>query len=119
VYGEFGRYPLYVNRYVRIIKYWLKVRSSENILLKHVYDQAVKDCDSGCHNWVYNVKKLLVDYDFVDIFDNAHELNTKSFPLVFKMKVIEMYKREWYDTVSKSTELIFFQGRQNLLLLSM
>ena len=27
VYGELGRYPLYVNRYVRIIKYWLKVRS--------------------------------------------------------------------------------------------
>jgi len=38
VYGELGRYPLYVNRYVRITKYWLKVRSSENILLKHVYD---------------------------------------------------------------------------------
>ena len=54
-----------------------------NILLKHVYDQAVKDCNSGCHNWVYNVKKLLVDYEFVDIFDNAHVLNTKSFPLVF------------------------------------
>jgi len=54
------------------------------------------------HNWVYNVKKLLVDYEFVDIFDNAHVLNTKSFPLVFKMKVIEMYKREWYDTLNKS-----------------
>jgi len=31
VYGELGRYPLYVNIYVRITKYWLKVRLSENI----------------------------------------------------------------------------------------
>ena len=28
---------------------------------------------------------------------------TQSFPLVFKMKVIELYKREWYYTVNKST----------------
>ena len=25
VYGELGRYPLFVNRYVKIIKYWLNV----------------------------------------------------------------------------------------------
>ena len=90
-YGELGRYLLYINRYVRIIKY--------------VYDQAVKDGNNGCHNWVYeyNVKKLLVDNDFVDIFENAHVLNTKSFPSVFEKKVIKMYKHEWYDTVNNST----------------
>jgi len=73
------------------------------------YDQAVKDCNSGCNNWVYNVKKLLVVYEFVDIFDNAHVLNTKSFTLAFKMKVIEMYKREWYDTVNKSTVMDLYK----------
>ena len=25
VYGELGRYPLYIHRFVRIIKYWLKL----------------------------------------------------------------------------------------------
>jgi len=33
----------------------------------------------------------------------------KSFPLVFKMKVIEMYKHEWYDTVSKSTVMDLYK----------
>ena len=28
VYGEFGRYPLYSNRFVRIIKYWGKIIQS-------------------------------------------------------------------------------------------
>jgi len=36
VYGELGRYPLYVNIYVRITKYWLRVRSSENIVLTFI-----------------------------------------------------------------------------------
>ena len=25
VYGELGRYPMFISRYVRIIKYWLKI----------------------------------------------------------------------------------------------
>jgi hypothetical protein len=25
VYGELGRYPLYITRYVRIVKYWLSI----------------------------------------------------------------------------------------------
>jgi len=61
------------------------------------------------YNIKYNVKNRLVDYEFVDIFDDAHVLNTKSFPLVFKMKVIEMYKCEWYDTVNKSTVMDLYK----------
>jgi hypothetical protein len=38
VYGEFGRHPLYINRYVRIIKFWCKIVSSTNILLNRLYD---------------------------------------------------------------------------------
>ena len=25
VYGELGRYPLYISRYLRILKYWLRL----------------------------------------------------------------------------------------------
>jgi len=38
VYGELGRYPLYV----RIVKYWLKIQSSDNIILKYVYMYLLK-----------------------------------------------------------------------------
>ena len=40
VYGELGRYPLYINRFVRIIKYWLKVKYSENIFIKTMCEQS-------------------------------------------------------------------------------
>ena len=36
VYGELERCPLYVSRYVRIIKYWCKLVHSKNNLLKKV-----------------------------------------------------------------------------------
>ena len=34
VYGELGRYPLYVNRYTRMIKYWCKIIQSDNIIIR-------------------------------------------------------------------------------------
>ena len=36
VYGELGRYPLYISRYMRIIKYWCKVSNSDTIIVKSV-----------------------------------------------------------------------------------
>ena len=33
VYGELGRFLLYISRYVRLIKYWIKVMKSDNVLI--------------------------------------------------------------------------------------
>ena len=72
-------------------------------MLKHVYQQAVNDCNKCCINWVHIVKKLLNDYDFPDVYDNVNIINAKTFPLVFKNKLIDLYKRDWYNKVNHST----------------
>ena len=59
VYGELGRYPLYISRYNRIIKYWCKVVNSD---IKRLYEQGLRDCENGNVNWVPSVKKLLNKY---------------------------------------------------------
>ena len=46
---------------------------------------------------------MLTDYDVIDVFDNVDSVNPKRFPLLFKSRVIDLYKKEWWDTVSKST----------------
>ena len=43
IYCELGRYPLYVQRYDQIIKYWLKIIRSSNIVLSSAYASSV-DC---------------------------------------------------------------------------
>jgi hypothetical protein len=99
VYGELGRYPLYVNRFVRIIKYWLKVVDSDNIIIRTVYKQALSDCINGKNNWVSNVRKLLSDYGFAYVFENANVPNVKSFLCEFKTRIIDCFKQEWYRTL--------------------
>jgi len=68
VYGEVGRFPRFINRYVRIIKYWCKICNSDNILIKTMYKVGLDNCNNGCKNWVDNVKKLLCNYGFAHTF---------------------------------------------------
>ena len=50
VYGELGRVPLYISRYVRVIKYWINVLKSDNILMKELYiDMVIKRFKHGCN----------------------------------------------------------------------
>ena len=37
VYGELDRFPLYISRYVRVIKYWIKLMKSDNVLINELY----------------------------------------------------------------------------------
>ena len=36
VYGELGRFPLYISRYVSVIKYLIKLMKSDNVLIKEM-----------------------------------------------------------------------------------
>ena len=51
VYGELGRHPLFITRYVRIVKYWSRIANSENILIVHLYNSLVDACNKGVNNW--------------------------------------------------------------------
>jgi len=55
-----GRYPLYISRYLRILKYWLRLIQTDNIIMQKVYKISYEDCIKGKNNLVSNVKKVTV-----------------------------------------------------------
>ena len=68
VYGELGRYPLYISRYLGILKYWFRLIQTDNIIMQTVYKISFEDCLKGKKSWVSNVKMLLYDYGFNYVF---------------------------------------------------
>ena len=59
LYGECGRYPLYIKNTVECIKYWLKVISLPNTrLCKQRYDMLLIQLEKGKENWAYCIKKV-------------------------------------------------------------
>ena len=107
VYGDLGRYPMYIARYCRLITYWCKLVSSDNIILRTVYNQAVTDSNNDFKNWVSNIKNLLNDYGFSDVFNKGiyDPLYLKQFPKVFKQRVIDCFIQDWLSTVHNSAAL--------------
>ena len=110
VYGELGRYPLYINRYVSIIKYWFKLLKTENIILQEVYILSNNDCDRGYTNWVSGVKKLLCEYGFSYVWNNPDNVNVNSFIALFKQKLIDCFLQNWHSAKETSGVLIVYNA---------
>ena len=83
VYGELARYPLYIQRYYRIIKYWCTLRQANNSIVIKLYDSGLADCLLGHTNWVSNVKTLIDDYGFSNVFTTVNSAVLQTFPLLF------------------------------------
>ena len=115
VYGELGRYPLYVSRYVRIIKFWCGINESDNILTNTLYDALLTDCRLGKRNWALSVKSLLDNYGFFYVWDNPSSVNLKKFHLIFKERVIDVFKQEWLHKISVSGSLTLYKNVKHSL----
>lgn len=115
IYGELGRYPLYVNRYVRIIKYWCKLINTDNIILRTIYEQCVDDCCNGLINWVSNVKDMLDVYGLSEYFINTNKIDCKMFPKLFKQRVVDNYIQNWHTSVGNSAVLDLYRNCKTTL----
>ena len=60
IYCELGRYPLYIHRYARMIKYWGKLLSSDNIIIATLYHWLTENIDKGSNIWCGNVKNSFI-----------------------------------------------------------
>ena len=94
VYDELGRYPLYIHRFLRIIKFWLKLVNADNMILKTFYNQAFIDSMNG---------------QFSYIFVNCNNIDKKLFLRELKCRVIDSYKQEWFDNLEKSPVLYLYK----------
>ena len=105
IYGELGRYPLYINRFVRIIKYWSKIHSSENLIVIKLYQSMLVDCNNGAINWASRVKSLLDMFGFSYVWHDPTSVDCLNFHNVFKRRAVEVFYQSWSNTISISPSL--------------
>ena len=115
VYGELGRYPLFLSRYIKIIKYWYKVADSDNVIVKEIYDMSVNDCENGKRNWVADVKDLLSKHGYAYVFNNPSLYDVNTFVSLFKHTLIDIFKQTWCNDKAKSGVLKLYDNIKNTL----
>ena len=65
VYGEVGRYPLFVNSYLRSLKYWFKVlMMTEDRLPKQAYLMLHNLDRNGKRCWASEIRTILSESGF-------------------------------------------------------
>ena len=97
VYFELGRTPLYINRYIRMICYWLKLLETDNCILKNLYEDMYESTCLKLNdklNWSCKIRDILYRYGFNDVWLSQSVVNTKLFLNEFKQRVIDNYIAE-------------------------
>lgn len=110
VYGELGRYPLYISRYIRIIKYWFKLLNTDNIILTSVYNRSVSDMNNGARNWVSQLKDMLCNYGFAYIWEDPYYVNVNTFICLFKQRIIDCFIQGWFVSKDTSGVLVLYNS---------
>ena len=67
-----------------IVKYWLKLKHSDNIIIKYAYKYTLEDCENGKKNWATDVKRILHEFGFMHVREYPHLRNPNIFVHNFK-----------------------------------
>ncbi|KAL4222869.1 hypothetical protein ACF0H5_018909 [Mactra antiquata] len=102
VYGEFGRFPLYIKRQIRIIKYWHRINKLNNSLM---YKLMYMTDNNGIlvNSWSINVKTLLSNLGFLYLWANPDISNLQINNVI--QRVIDNYLQSWYACLNSFSRL--------------
>lgn len=100
VYGELGRFPLFINSYIRCIKYWFRLLQMDHDRLPwQAYTMLVNMDENGKVCWVTHVREVLCRSGFYFVWLQQGVGNVAGFVRVFRQRLVDMFSQEWAQTV--------------------
>ena len=85
VYGDLGRYPLFVNSCIRAVKYWFKLlHMNENRLPKQAYHMQINMELNGKWCWASRLRDLLCKFGFGFVWLQKSVGNERAFLAILK-----------------------------------
>ena len=113
VYSEIGRYPLYINTYMKAVKYWFRLLElDENRLPKQAYLMLVKLDEKGKKCWATGIRDILSKTGFLEVWLNQGVNNVNLFLLEFKQRLVDIYLQEWTASVRDSERYALYRSIQ-------
>ena len=111
VYGQTGRYPLYIITYVKCIKYWLNlVRMPENRLPIKAYKMLYALHSKNKNNWVSHECFTLYRYGFGFVWENQGVCDVSNFIREFRQRLVDCFLQEWHSGIVSRDRLAFYSS---------
>jgi hypothetical protein len=104
VYGELGRFPLYLVGKERAIKFWLKIKKNVNSPIHNIYTDQV---NSNYNNWskrmfdfVNNLGFPFLHYDF--------NVQANYYPIL-KQRIRDQFIQNWHEGINSMSKLEYYR----------
>lgn len=113
VYGVLGRFDLAYNRYIRIVKYWLKILTSDDLkYCKIVYEVLKTDADllPNKVSWVTLLQHLLSSLGFYEVWVAQGVGDANVFVRIFKQRLCDTNVQNWNARIENSPRSTFFKS---------
>jgi hypothetical protein len=109
LYGDLGRYPMYILAAIRCIKYWLRILAlTEDRLPRKAYDMLLQMEGAGKKSWAFHVRELLYRNGFGYVWMQQGVGHVKMFLSVFKQRLIDQYQQDWSTVITDSERFEFY-----------
>ena len=108
LYSELGRYPMALTRKLRMIKYWVKLLNTSNVILKSLYEDMLDRLGSG--NWLSQIKDLLMSLGLGYVWYNQYVPNCNIFLTQVKSVLNDQFLQEMYEYFESSSKCIVYRN---------
>lgn len=113
VYGDTGRYPLYIDSCIATVRYWLKLFVMANdripmqafLMLKNSFEN---NTFANNQNWAWSVKTLLESHGFENVWRDG-VVNPRGFLKNLRNKMIEKFKQDWLEKLTESERFFTYK----------
>ena len=103
VYCELGKLPLIVTRKLRIFKYWLKLKDTDNCILM----SCLKERCDGKDPWILNIKNELSMLGLEYLWES--ELTPVTAYKIIEQRLLDVCKQNMFANVSNSPKGLIYQ----------
>ena len=111
IYGDLGRYPLYIESIARCVQYWLRVLKQESTRYsKLAYSSLLAMHDRGHKNWVTHVKSVLCECGFGLVWLYGGVTNEKIFLQEFKERLKSNFGQRWLNHLQESNNFTTYHS---------
>ena len=103
VRGELGRYPLYIDVVLSMIKYWIRFHDHKNKISDNLLTEALKEnysmSEENQHCWLTCIKTILYEIGMNDIYHNPAKCTKKTIKDI-QTRLKLRYVRKWQQDVA-------------------
>ena len=102
MYGETGRFPLYIRQNLTVIKYWYRILQQDpNSILKNVYRELMSMHDDGHITWCDKVFNILKVNGQENIW--VDQINVQpTFINILKSSLFTSFISTWHNSINNS-----------------